>query len=60
MEHGLEQLNDLESQHVLSHVIPHLEYGCLPHRPRGELGGHGAQGWREREDKFVTGEGKNR
>ena len=32
MEHVSEQLYDLEGQHVLSHVVSNLEYGCLPHR----------------------------
>ena len=45
MEHVLEELYDLQSQHVLSHVIPHLEDGGLPHSPRGELGGERGQGW---------------
>ena len=47
MEHVSKQLYDLEGQHVLSHVVSDLEYGCLPHRSGRQLGRQGAQGWRE-------------
>ena len=39
MEHVFEELYDLKSQHVLSDVIPHFEYGSLPHCLGGQLGG---------------------
>ena len=55
MEHILEELYDLQSQHILPHIIPHLEDGRLPHSPRGELGGERGQGWgggRERKTEL--------
>ena len=48
--HGLElipeQLNELQSQHVLSHVIPHLEDTGLPHPLASQPLGEGGHLWR--------------
>ena len=45
MEYVPEQQYDLESQHILSDIIPDLEDGRLPSGQRGEPEGEGGESW---------------